>query len=210
MKKWVIKNYKNKKVNWDEVPILAIDEYPWYQKGLKQATNVQIAISKDAIYIHAKAEDRHIRARAKNLMDPVYEDSCFEFFITPWNQRSTSYFNIEINCMGVLYMVYHDGSSGTDVKTPITKKQAKLVTIESSLAHVKDIKAETGWELKIIVPISLLEEMSGREIHKDVWHGNFYRCGGENDDQYAAWNPLECEIPNYHLPMQFGQFIIKA
>lgn len=210
MKKWEIKDYKNEEVNWSEVSSLTIDEYPWYEKGLKQKTEVQIAISSDNVYIRAKAEDKHIRARAEKLMDPVHEDSCFEFFVTPWNQKSTSYFNIEMNCMGVLYMAWHDGSSGTDVKTFITEEQAKRITIESSLKDVEDIAAEIGWELNIIVPISLLEDMSGREIKKDVWHANFYRCGGEVDDQYAAWNPIEFEKPNYHLPLQFGQLIIKA
>lgn len=210
MKQWEIKDYKNEEVNWSELPSLTIDEYPWYKEGLKQKTRVQIGVSSDTIYIHAKAEDKHIRARARNLMDPVHEDSCFEFFVTPWDQRSTSYFNIEMNCMGVLYMAYHDGSSGEDVKTFISKDQAKAISIESSLKDVKDIKLEKGWELKIKLPISLLEEMSGKDIKKDVWYGNFYRCGGEVDDQYAAWSPLEFEKPNYHLPMQFGKFIIKA
>ena len=205
MKTWEVKDYKNQEINWSQVPILEIDEYPWYQKGLKQKTAVQIAIANGNIYIHAKAEDQHIRSRAKNLMDPVYEDSCFEFFITPWDQRSERYFNIEINCMGVLYMVWHDGP---EKRLAITAEQSKLVTIESSLEGIEDIGKENGWELNITVPISLLEEMSGYEIKKDIWHGNFYRCGGEADDQYAAWNPLEFEIPNYHLPLQFGRFII--
>ncbi len=210
MKEWAIKDYKNKQVDWRELASLTIDNYPWYEKGLKQTTEVKIAISKDSIHIYVKAQDKHICARAKKLMDPVHEDSCFEFFVTPWDQRSTSYFNIEMNCMGVLYMAYHDGSSGEDVKTFISKDQAKAITIESSLKDVKDIKAEKGWELNIILPISLLEEMSGKEIKKDVWYGNFYRCGGEVDDQYAAWSPLEFEKPNYHLPMQFGKLIIKV
>lgn len=206
MKQWEIKDYNNEPVNWGEVPSLKIDEYPWYEKGLKQETSVQIAISDDKIYIRAKAQDKHIRARAQKLMDAVYEDSCFEFFITPWNQRSMAYFNIEINCMGVLYMVCHDG---TDKKVAITEEQAKLISIKSSLEGVEDITAETKWELDVVVPIALLEEMSGKKIEKDVWYGNFYRCGGEVDDQYAAWNPLEFHKPNYHLPMQFGKLVIK-
>lgn len=206
MKQWEIKDYKNETVNWGEVPSLTIDAYPWYEKGLKQKTSVQIAISNDNIYLYAKAEDKHIRSTAQKLMDPVYEDSCFEFFISPWDPKSMAYFNIEINCMGILYMVYH----GTgDEKRAISEEQSKLINIESSLKDVNDLKEETGWELKVIVPISLLGEMSGKEIKKDVWHGNFYRCGGEVDDQYAAWNPLEFEKPNYHLPMQFGKLIIN-
>lgn len=206
MKEWEIKDYKNESINWGQVPILTIDEYPWYEKGLKQKTEVKIAISANNIYIQAKAEDQHIRARAKKLNDPVHEDSCFEFFVSPWAQKSQSYFNLEMNCMGTLYMAYHEV---VGEKVLVSQEQAKQIVIESSLAEVEDIKEEKAWELKLTVPISLLEEMSGKEIKKDVWHGNFYRCGGEVDDQYAAWNPLEFKQPNYHLPLQFGKLIIK-
>ncbi len=206
MKQWEIKDYKNESVKWSEVPSLKIDEYPWYTEGLKQKTSVQIAISKDNIQILAKAEDKHIRARATKLMDAVYEDSCFEFFVTPWGERSESYFNLEVSCMGVIYMVCHNEG---EEKVAITEEEAKQIIIESSLEGVEDITAETGWELNITLPISLLEDMSGKKIEKDVWHGNFYRCGGEVDDQYAVWNPLEFDKPNYHLPMQFGKLVIK-
>lgn len=206
MKEWEIKDYKNQAINWGQVPVLTIDQYPWYEKGLKQKTEVKIAISKDNIYIHAKAEDKHIRSRAKNLNDPVHEDSCFEFFVSPWPEKSESYFNIEMNCTGVLYMAYHEV---VGEKLLVTKEQAEQITIESSLAAVEHIAEEKEWELKVVVPISLLEEMSGKKIEKDIWYGNFYRCGGEEDDQYAAWNPLESKQPNYHLPMQFGKLIIK-
>ena len=206
MKKWQIKDYKNEKIDWAQVPILTIDEYPWYEKGLKQETQVKIALSQNHIYIQAKAEDQHIRARAQKLNDPVHEDSCFEFFISPWAEKSGAYFNIEINCMGILYMAYQDPGHE---KTLVTQEQAKQIAIESSLSQIENIQDEKAWELKVALPISLLEEISGREIEKDIWHGNFYRCGGEVDDQYASWNPLTFEKPNFHLPMQFGQLIIK-
>lgn len=206
MKQWEIKDYKGKAINWDKVPALQIDQYPWYEAGLKQETSVQIAISEDEIHIYAKAEDKHIKCQAKELNDPVYADSCFEFFVTPWDEKDGAYFNIEMSCIGVLYMAYKDGKGG---KTYITKEQAKQVVIESSLKNCKDIKGELGWELKIIIPLSILEEISEHEIKKDIWYGNFYRCGGEVDDQYATWSLVEFEKPNFHLPMQFGKLIIK-
>lgn len=202
MKEMDIKDFKTRPVNWDQVPSFEISEYPWYEKGLKQKTAAQIAVSGHRIYLYAKAQDKHIRARAQRLNDPVHEDSCFEFFITPWNEKSKAYFNIEINCMGTLYMAYRDEDGK---KTMISQEQFGQMSIESSLKGVKDIKKETSWELKVMIPISLLEELSGREIKKDLWYGNFYRCGGEEDDQYAAWNPVKTPEPNYHQPMQFGK-----
>lgn len=205
MKEWNIKDYKDTAINWGQVPVLEINEYPWYEKGLKQETKAQLAIYQDKIYIRAKAQDKYIKCDAKELNDPVYEDSCFEFFVTPWDQKSQSYFNIEINCMGVLYMAYKDGKGG---KKMISKEQSRQISIKSSLKESKDIDKELGWELEIIVPIGLLEEISEKEIKKDVWHGNFYRCGGKEDDQYASWNPIEFEKPSFHQPMQFGRLII--
>ncbi|NLI89265.1 MAG: hypothetical protein GX366_02495 [Epulopiscium sp.] len=206
MKEWIIKDYKDTAVDWAKVPALEINEYPWYEGGLKQETKAQLAIYQDRIYIHAKAQDKYIRHDAKELNDPVYEDSCFEFFVTPWDHKSQSYFNIEINCMGVLYMAYKDGKGG---KKMISKEQSRQISIKSSLKESKDIDKESGWELEIIIPIGLLEEISEKEIKKDVWYGNFYRCGGKEDDQYASWNPIEFEKPSFHQPMQFGRLIIQ-
>lgn len=206
MKEWTIKDYQDKPINWDELPSLTIDEYPWYVEGLKQDTSVKIAIANDEIHIWAKAQDKHIRAKSQNLNDPVYIDSCFEFFVTPWGEKSGKYLNMEVSCKGVLYMAYQDGKGG---KVHITEQQAQLVSIQSTLEGVENVQEVEDWELKIILPIAVLEELSGEKIEKDLWYGNFYRCGGEIDDQYAAWNSLEFEKPNYHLPMQFGKLIIK-
>ena len=172
MKEWTIYDYKDGEINWKEVPHLTINEYPWYTKGDKQNTTVQIAIIQNNIHIHAKADDKYIRATAEKLNDPVHEDSCFEFFVTPWDQKSEAYFNIEVNCMGTLYMAYHPNKNE---KTRITQEQAKGLTVESSLKDSKSLKENTQWELNVVVPIALLEEMANKEIRKDTWYGNFYR-----------------------------------
>lgn len=206
MKEWKIYDYKNEPIKWEKVPYLTIEEYPWYKKGDKQKTTVQIAISQNNIHIHAKSEDKYIRATAKNLNDPVHEDSCFEFFVTPWNKKSEAYFNIEVNCMGVLLMAYHPNKND---KVRITKEQAKTMTIESSLKDSKSLEDNSQWELNIVVPIALLEEMANREVEKDVWFGNFYRCGGAKDDQYAAWNAIDFPEPSFHQPFQFGKLLVQ-
>lgn len=206
MKEWTIYDYNNEEINWKELPRLTINEYPWYTKGDKQNTTVQIAITQNNIHIHAKADDKYIRATAEQLNDPVHEDSCFEFFVTPWDQKSQAYFNIEVNCMGTLYMAYR---SDKNKKTMITKEQAKSIIIESSLKDNQSFKDILQWELNVVIPIALLEEMANKKIEKETWYGNFYRCGGAKDDQYAAWNTIDFPEPSFHQPLQFGKLVVK-
>lgn len=204
MKKYIVYDYEKEPINWEEVPYIMIQEFPWYKEGVKQDTKVQMAISNDTIYIHMWAEDQYIRATAKNLNDPVYEDSCFEFFITPWNEKSKEYFNIEINCIGTLYMAYRDR---TEERQLISDELAKFIKIDSSLSK-GNLEGEKDWSLQISIPLQVLKEIAGKNIADDKWYGNFYRCGGLEDDQYGCWNPIEFPYPNYHQPEQFGELII--
>ena len=49
-----------------------------------------------------RVEDRYVRAVSKNYHDSVCKDSCAEFFFTPGTDISAGYFNVEINCGGVM------------------------------------------------------------------------------------------------------------
>lgn len=186
--------------NWSIAPSVIIDEYPWYQGGKKQLTYVQCVISNNHICLNVIGEDKYVRADAKCLNDPVYNDSCFEFFLTPNSEKGGSYFNIEMNCSGTLYLAYKDN---TEERRLITEAEAEEISIHTQ-------RLEDGWTLMIQIPIAILEAMCGYKIEKNMWHGNFYRCGGSEDQQYACWNKIEWEHPNFHLPSTFGTLAITT
>jgi hypothetical protein len=57
----------------------------------------------------------------------------------------------------------------------------------------------------IVVPVSAYWQ-SGLETFRGVEaRGNFYKCGDNlTIPHYLSWNPVEAEMPNFHMPFYFG------
>ncbi len=203
MKKHIIPCF-NSEIDWEEVPSLSIEAYPWYKVGDKQDTVVKIAATQTCLYLKVRAIDCHSSASVLELNGSVYLDSCFEFFFTPLDDLSNAYINIEINCIGTLYMAVSNG----DIKNCISTEQASNIKIITSLRKGGEkfpSNDDSMWQLDITIPFDFIEDFFGETIAKDLWYGNFYRCGGSIDDQYAVWNNIVADQPNYHQPLQFGQ-----
>ncbi len=207
MKTYTIEEFKNE-INWDMIEPLTIDEFPWYTSGLKQNTFVKIALKDHVLYLKVKAIDCHSSAEILEENGSVYLDSCFEFFLTPEHKLSESYINFEINCVGNLYLAVRCDKG----KRRGNSEEIAQVKIQSSLPYkrVKEASDQDDyWTLDIQIPLAFLEEFYGKKIDSDYWYGNFYRIGGRTDDQYGCWQPLVCEKPNFHLPLQFGRIALK-
>ena len=73
----------------------------------------------------------------------------------------------------------------------------------------KDVSPDDdGWWLVATIPFEVIGELSGRQVKPaagDVWQGNFYRCGGTIDPQYACWSPVDTPQPHFHQPGYFSE-----
>lgn len=197
----------NDTIHWEAIYPLQINSFPWYHSGNKQLTEVKLAIQKDVLHIKVHALDKHSSAKILYNNGPVYNDSCFEFFLTPEDKLGDKYLNFEINCVGSIYMAYNYLGKATEateaqinqviIKTSLPKKQIKLPT-----------ETDTFWTLDIQIPLRLIRELYGEEISLKAWHVNFYRCGGIIDNQYGMWKEMSFEKPNFHLPRQFKKLPI--
>lgn len=191
-------------IPWDKIKQETIDCYPWYEKGLKQATYFKVARTEDALHIKVDADDIHSSAAAIKENDFVYMDSCFEFFFTPEKQRCERYINLEVNCIGTPYLAVRDKNG----KRLSTNDEVKNISISPTLkaGEAKEpSENDESWSLMIVIPFDFLEGFYEGPIDDQVWYCNFYRCGGSVDDQYASWSPLTASKPNFHLPLQFGE-----
>lgn len=205
MKQYHIKKVIND-IQWDDVKSLEINEFPWYNNGLKQKTFVQVARKKEALHIKVKAEDIHSSANVLEDNGSVYLDSCFEFFLTPFEHLSDLYINFEINCVGVLYLAVRN-KNGKRRATFEELEEVKIVTSLPKKTLKKPAENDSCWYLDVEIPLSLIENLMGDTISFNKWYGNFYRCGGSIDDQYASWNSIVTDKPDFHQPKQFGELI---
>lgn len=192
---------------WSQSAEIAIDQYPWYTDGHKQGTVARVMYDKSAIYFQFICEDRHIFSQVQELNGLVCRDSCVEFFASIDLANGPDYFNFEVNCCGVFHMGFGPGRQG---RKPISPELARRIQVVTSMPG--PIKPESPddrqWWLAVAIPFDVLSEFTGKTINPkpgDIWRGNFYRCGGKTDDQYAAWSPINTPNPDFHSPEFFGK-----
>jgi hypothetical protein len=195
--------------DWATITALDINEYPWYQAGTKQRTQVKLCANAESLFIQIIAQDAYSFAKQTELNHMlVCEDSCVEFFFSPSGILGSSYVNLEINCCGTLHLAY---GAGRNNRQFISLEAASLIQRNSSITS--PVKFETDndsqWAVEVTLPFSAIEQLTGEPVNKDKWFANFYRCGGRIEPQYAVWHNIEATEPDYHRPEHFGELVFK-
>jgi hypothetical protein len=209
-KKWTLPEINQNDLNWDLIPRLEIREFPWYKSGSKQRTFIQLAHSDSKIFVKILSEDSWSYACKNKLNSQVCEDSCVELFFSPRNKKGSPYFNIEVNCIGTLHFAY---GAGREHRIKCSPDQAEQLKIQASLPGPlkEEMASDSQWTVELEIPIVVLSEWVGESLHlKDNWWANFYRCGGRKDPQYAVWNHIQTDEPDYHRPEQFGEIVFDT
>ena len=67
-------------VKWDEVPVAPVDCFRWLE-GYTPKTTAQLAFSEGVgFFLRMTCEEENPTAVYRRYNDPVYKDSCMEFF----------------------------------------------------------------------------------------------------------------------------------
>ncbi|MCC6345753.1 MAG: carbohydrate-binding family 9-like protein [Nitrospirales bacterium] len=194
---------------WGGVESLEIACFRPESSGHRPRTRAKLLYDSGGIFGIFHVEDRYVRCVHSRYMDPVYKDSCVEFFVRP--RADKGYFNFEFNCGGALLCSYI-----TDpVRTPegfreyvrLPEEDGKRVEIYHSMPSLVDpeIAGTVSWTLEFFIPFSLLEKYTGPagEMPGARWSANFYKCGDDTSrPHWASWTPLDSL--NFHLPHCFG------
>lgn len=138
----------------------------------------------------------------------ICEDSCVEFFFSPSGELGSGYVNLEVNCCGTLHLAY---GTGRENRQFISLEAASLLQRKTSIDNpVKfEHSSDKQWTVDIVLPFAAIEQLTGDKVNHQQWFGNFYRCGGRKDPQYAVWNNIEVTDPDYHQPEYFGELAFR-
>jgi len=191
---------------WVQADRLSISEFPWYESGQKQGTDVALLYDDEAIYALFVCEDRHIHAVETRPNGNVYLDSCVELFAAPAPDRDGGYFNFEANCCGTVHLGFGPGRQGRRLAPESVLDRIRVKTC-FPLPTKRESDADDGWWLAAAIPFAAVAELADFPVAagpEGVWRANLYRCGGKTDPQYACWNPIQWEKPDYHRPEFFG------
>lgn len=204
---YVVKTSADKNsINWAEVPKAEIDTYKWVN-SVEYEAYAQLVYIKDYGFIcRMTCIESNPLTNYTQFGDPVYLDSCMEFFAA-WD--NVSYVNIESNSIGAMCAQF--GSTNKNRK-PLTDYMAM-----NEIFAMNPVVESDKWTLTMDIPITKLQKMYGTKLSADTFvpgytfKGNFYKIGSDavtGIRHYGMWTELPGNTPNFHQPAYFGTIII--
>ena len=133
--------------------------------------------------------------------DPIYRDSCLEFFVAPLEDRE-EYINVEMNSKGAFLCEFGKGKYD----------RVFIKTLTESSPIVEAFKGEdiqgAFWGVTVKLAKAFLRELYKTEnIDFTTIKANFYKCGDDCGIQhYLAFSPVTTLPPGFHNPECFAVF----
>jgi len=170
------------------------------QFDYKPAVKFMIARSETDFYIHFKAEENEVKAVYITDQDPVWQDSCVEFFVQL--PQEEGYANFEFNCIGTT--LASKRSSRYENIRPFSTQEMASILRHASLGNKPLTQEEKSiWELSVKIPFKILG-ISHTEKPAQL-RANFYKCGDETaQPHYLSWSEISTPTPDFHRPEFFG------
>lgn len=135
--------------------------------------------------------------------DPIYLDSCLEFFVSPVGNRE-EYINVEMNSMGTFLCEFGKGKPDRC----FSKELTELSPIVEAFSSVDEKGAFWGVKVHLTKDfIAALYKIDKKNIMFKEISANFYKCGDDCEvPHYLAFSPVTTLPPGFHNPQCFAHF----
>lgn len=204
-------------VDWATVPAARIATYRWLGGGYEPVAEARLVFVPDFGFIlRMSCNEQDPKAVYTEYNQPVYTDSCLEFFAA-WVDGDSRYMNMEMNARGTLLSCLGPGRGDRIPVADLTGGRIPIVTgsltegdsLSTGVCHAPD-----WWHVIALIPTALLARVYGvpetRFGPGMTFRGNFYKCGDETPvPHYGMWNPVGTEKPDFHRPEFFGTFLVE-
>lgn len=183
---------------WDDVQEHHIDNANWKEYSYVPMVTFKIVHNSEMVFIKYEIKELYaVRTVGMHDQDPVWEDSCVEFFI---EDKEGIYHNFEFNSKGVCLSAYGKTREG---RTP--RNSDALSKVIRHTSNVVNIENQHYWTLTIGIPFDILGLKSGKE-----YPANFYKCGDKTEKvHFLSWNKIKTETPDFHCPSFFGKIVLE-
>ncbi len=171
-------------INWKEFPHL-ID------------VQLSIAHNGESLFLYYTVSNEHIRSIYRKDQDPVWQDSCVEFFV----KDGEGYHNFEFNTLGYCLSAF-----GADRNNRKSLDKNSLEQIHRFPSYNEETlpseQVLSSWSLLVEIPFSLINLNPG-----NTFFANFYKCGDRTlVPHYISLAPIGTEKPDFHQPSYFVPF----
>lgn len=179
----------------------AIDEQPW---AATDAANAGFHLSYTDKYLRLEfiVSEKHLMAIHNQINQPVYKDSCVEFFIG--FEHDKGYYNFEFNCTGTALVGFGEGKERELLPAELIRR------IETEVSIKPEHEGFISWNIVIHIPFQLFIKHRITTFKGRVCRANFYKCGDDLQEPHSlTWNKIQSEEPNFHLPKFFGELVFE-
>ena len=189
--------------NWRPARAVIIDKY-WSGETAPAGRrfNTKLLWSDTALYVRFEAtqseplvisDEPKLKSKTIGLWD---RDVC-EIFIAPDKFEPRKYFEFEIAPSG----------EWLDLALDYKVKERKI-DWDFNSGMQSGAKLEKN---RVLMAVKIPWKAFGAIPQPgDIWLGNLFRCVGEEPGRgYLAWQPTLTEVPNFHIPGRFGQFVFQ-
>jgi hypothetical protein len=178
-----------------------IDNLPWPEYDYKPEVQFAIAYNDAGIMLKYFVQEKFIRAKYTRDNEPVFEDSCVEFFIS-FNDEA-AYYNFEFNCNGACLL----GFGKEKLNRRLLSEQCiKEIKRQAIIRNSNDLNTNLiTWDLTLMIPFEVFSFHQIHSINGQHVRANFYKCGDElPQPHFLTWNNIIAPTPEFHLPDFFG------
>lgn len=190
--------------DWKEAPPVKLGHYLWMDNGYTPEVHAAMYGTTERLFVRFTVQEANPTVRWKQLNDPVYKDSCVEFFMQPCPDTDPRYLNFELNAAGVLLLKL---GVGREDRQFLTCDEPDLFRIRTSAVQASADGPSPRWELEFSIPVRWLQELfpDFRPASGTRFRGNFYKCGDETPlPHYGCWNRITSPVPDFHRSCDFG------
>lgn len=193
---------------WHTIPPLELTHFMGARPEHFPRTQARLLYDLSAVYVMFRVEDRYVRAVARRHQDPVYRDSCVEFFFTPGPDVAAGYFNLEMNCGGLMLLRHQTAREQNT--TDIRAADLSRIQVAHSLPErvASEIEEPTLWTVAYALPVDLLTRYAAGlqpPAPGVQWRANFQKCADDSSHpHWLTWALIEVPRPDFHRPEFFG------
>lgn len=194
---------------WDKVPVASIDSFHWEKEIFVRPRSYAklCAVEGKGLYARLWSFEKDVRAVFENRDEPVYRDSCLEFFMCPFENSAVPYINFEMNSKGVILSEYGAGRG---------KERTRLISLSEEAPEVSvftvNENGETAWGVSLFVSEKLMSDITKTDfkIKPMTLRGNFYKCGDDTPiPHFGAFSPVGPVENGFHNPEMFGELVFN-
>ncbi|MEQ9455138.1 MAG: carbohydrate-binding family 9-like protein, partial [Phycisphaeraceae bacterium] len=191
---------------WSMADVARVEHFHERSSSHHPKTTARLLYDEDNLYLRFDVEDRYVIARRTESNEPVYKDSCVEFF---FQQRENHYINLEMNAIGTILLGHwkDEPREGGEVDPKLIEQVERWTSLTGPIEE--EIEEPIAWHASLAIPLSLIAELEGdlgeRKPAAGVnWRCNFYKIADESSHRHwGAWAPIG-ERLWFHQPAYFG------